>query len=133
MGTNVTSAQPRARDWTQEYAALALSDRDLPPEDLERYAIAAHLLGSPVTPDYAGELTPDIRQLHSLALPEPAPDGRNRARGGCRQLRGRRLPSNRRGPVTRHGSPAGKVPFRIEAPVPERAAAIALRPSSLRS
>jgi ATP/maltotriose-dependent transcriptional regulator MalT len=45
MGTNVTSAQPRPRDWIQEYAALSLSDRDLPPEDLERYAIAAHLLG----------------------------------------------------------------------------------------
>ena len=45
MGTNVTRAQPRPRDWIQEYAALSLSDRDLPPEDIERYAIAAHLLG----------------------------------------------------------------------------------------
>jgi hypothetical protein len=45
MGTNVTSAQPRPRDWTQEYAALSVNEGDLPPEDLERYAIAAHLLG----------------------------------------------------------------------------------------
>jgi ATP/maltotriose-dependent transcriptional regulator MalT len=45
MGTSVTSALPRPRDWTQVYAALSLNEGDLPPEDLERYAIAAHLLG----------------------------------------------------------------------------------------
>src|SRR4029453_12749327 len=45
MGTSVTSALQRPRDWSQEYAALSLSEGDLPPEDLERYAIAAHLLG----------------------------------------------------------------------------------------
>jgi DNA-binding CsgD family transcriptional regulator len=45
MGSDVTSVQPRPRDWTQEYAELSTNDRDLAPEDLERYAVAAHVLG----------------------------------------------------------------------------------------
>jgi hypothetical protein len=45
METNVTSVRPLPRDWAQEYAALSVEGDDLSPEDLERYATAAHLLG----------------------------------------------------------------------------------------
>jgi DNA-binding CsgD family transcriptional regulator len=45
METNVTSLRPLPRDWAREYAALSVAGDDLSPEDLERYAIAAHLLG----------------------------------------------------------------------------------------
>ena len=45
MGTNVTSTRQPARDWVQVYAELSTRDDDLSPEDLERYSIAAHLLG----------------------------------------------------------------------------------------
>jgi hypothetical protein len=34
-----------ARDWAKEYAELSANDGDLAPEDLERCAVAAHLLG----------------------------------------------------------------------------------------
>jgi len=45
METNVTSVRPLPHDWAKEYAALSQTDDILPPEDLERYAVAAHLLG----------------------------------------------------------------------------------------
>jgi DNA-binding CsgD family transcriptional regulator len=45
METNVTSLRPLPRDWAEEYAALSVEGGDLSPADLERYAIAAHLLG----------------------------------------------------------------------------------------
>ena len=41
----MTSVRPLPHDWAKEYAALSQSDDILPPEDLERYAVAAHLLG----------------------------------------------------------------------------------------
>jgi DNA-binding CsgD family transcriptional regulator len=40
-----TSVRAASRDWASEYAELSANDRDLGPEDLERCAIAAHLLG----------------------------------------------------------------------------------------
>ena len=45
MGTNVTSTRQPARDWVQVYAELSTREDDPSPEDLERYSIAAHLLG----------------------------------------------------------------------------------------
>jgi DNA-binding CsgD family transcriptional regulator len=45
METNVTSVLPPRRDWTKEYAEVSASDADLAPEDLERGAVAAHVLG----------------------------------------------------------------------------------------
>lgn len=45
METSVTSVLPPARDWAKEYAELSASDGDLGPEDLERGAVAAHVLG----------------------------------------------------------------------------------------
>jgi DNA-binding CsgD family transcriptional regulator len=45
METNVTSVLPPRRDWATEYAELSASEGDLGPEDLERGAVAAHVLG----------------------------------------------------------------------------------------
>ena len=45
METNLTSVRPPPRDWAQEYAELSSAEQDLGPEDLERYSVAAHLLG----------------------------------------------------------------------------------------
>src|SRR5512133_2482328 len=45
MEANVTSVRPPPRDWAKEYAELSASDEDLAPEDLERGAVAAHVLG----------------------------------------------------------------------------------------
>jgi len=45
MKTDVTSGRQPARDWLQEYAELSTREGDLTPEDLERYSVAAHLLG----------------------------------------------------------------------------------------
>ena len=46
MEANVTSVLPIAHDWAKEYAELSARDADLAPEDLERAAIAAHVLGN---------------------------------------------------------------------------------------
>jgi hypothetical protein len=45
MEANLTSVRPPPRDWAQEYAELSSAEQDLGPEDLERYSVAAHLLG----------------------------------------------------------------------------------------
>jgi tetratricopeptide (TPR) repeat protein len=45
METKVTSVLPPAHDWAKEYAELLAIDGDLGPEDLERGAVAAHVLG----------------------------------------------------------------------------------------
>jgi hypothetical protein len=45
METKVTSVLPAAHDWAKEYAELSAIDGDLEPEDLERGAVAAHLIG----------------------------------------------------------------------------------------
>jgi hypothetical protein len=45
METNVTSVLPPRRDWATEYAELSASEGDLGPEDFERGAVAAHVLG----------------------------------------------------------------------------------------
>ena len=45
MEINLTSVRPPPRDWAQEYAELSSAEQDLGPEDLERYSVAAHLLG----------------------------------------------------------------------------------------
>jgi DNA-binding CsgD family transcriptional regulator/tetratricopeptide (TPR) repeat protein len=45
MEANVTSVRPSPRDWAKEYAELSASDEELAPEDLERGAVAAHVLG----------------------------------------------------------------------------------------
>jgi hypothetical protein len=45
MEANLTSVREPAHDWVQEYEELSLRDRDLSPEDIERYSLAAHLLG----------------------------------------------------------------------------------------
>ena len=45
MENNLTSVRPPPRDWAQEYAELSSAEQDLGPEDLERYSVAAHLLG----------------------------------------------------------------------------------------
>ncbi|HET6759067.1 MAG TPA: hypothetical protein VFH20_07290 [Propionibacteriaceae bacterium] len=46
METNVTSVLPIAHDWAKEYAELLARDAELAPEELERAAIAAHVLGN---------------------------------------------------------------------------------------
>jgi tetratricopeptide (TPR) repeat protein len=46
MEANVTSVLPIAHDWAKEYAELSAREADLAPEDLERAAIAAHVLGN---------------------------------------------------------------------------------------
>jgi DNA-binding CsgD family transcriptional regulator/tetratricopeptide (TPR) repeat protein len=45
METKVTSVLPPGRDWVKEYAELSAIDGDLDPGDLERRAVAAHVLG----------------------------------------------------------------------------------------
>ena len=45
MGMNLTSVGPLPRQWAEEYAALSAKDDELSAEDLERCAVAAHLLG----------------------------------------------------------------------------------------
>jgi DNA-binding CsgD family transcriptional regulator len=45
METKVTSVLPAAHDWAKEYAELSAIDGDLEPEDLERGAVAAHVIG----------------------------------------------------------------------------------------
>ena len=45
METKVTSVLPPGRDWVNEYAELSAIDGDLDPGDLERRAVAAHVLG----------------------------------------------------------------------------------------
>jgi DNA-binding CsgD family transcriptional regulator len=45
MDVSVKSMQPPPRDWAKEYAELSASDAALAPEDLERFATAAHLVG----------------------------------------------------------------------------------------
>jgi hypothetical protein len=45
METKVTSVLPPAHDWAKEYAELLAMDGDLGPEDLERGAVAADVLG----------------------------------------------------------------------------------------
>jgi ATP/maltotriose-dependent transcriptional regulator MalT len=45
MEANLTSVREPAHDWVQEYEELSLRDRDLSAEDVERYSLAAHLLG----------------------------------------------------------------------------------------
>src|SRR5215216_365329 len=45
METEVTSVLPPGRDWVKEYAELSAIDGDLDPGDLERRAVAAHVLG----------------------------------------------------------------------------------------
>ena len=45
MEANVTSVLPLRRDWAKEYGELLAGDADLGPRDLDRGAIAAHVLG----------------------------------------------------------------------------------------
>ena len=45
METNLASVLPARRDWAKEYAELSARESDLAPEDLERGAVAAHVLG----------------------------------------------------------------------------------------
>jgi ATP/maltotriose-dependent transcriptional regulator MalT len=45
MGTNATKVPPLPYDWVKEYAALSAAQDELSAEDLERCAVAAHLLG----------------------------------------------------------------------------------------
>src|SRR5512133_4285836 len=45
MEANVTSVRAPPRDWAKEYAELSASSADLGPEDLERGAVAAHVIG----------------------------------------------------------------------------------------
>jgi DNA-binding CsgD family transcriptional regulator len=45
MEANLSNVRTLPHDWAKEYAALSIDDGDLAPEDLQRYAVAAHLLG----------------------------------------------------------------------------------------
>jgi DNA-binding CsgD family transcriptional regulator len=45
METSFIGVGHPAHDWVEEYERLSLRDQDLSAEDLERYALAAHLLG----------------------------------------------------------------------------------------
>ena len=73
METNVTSTRQPARDWVQVYAELSTREGDLSPEDLERYSIAAHLLGKD---EEAYRL---LDRAHSGYLDQGAPEKAARA------------------------------------------------------
>ena len=45
METDLATVRRPARDWAREYAELSAADADLGPQDLERFAVAAHVLG----------------------------------------------------------------------------------------
>jgi putative flavoprotein involved in K+ transport len=68
----------------------------------ERVVIATGGYQTPVVPDFAAELTPRIRQLHSDAYRNPEP-----YLSWARETREQRLLWRRSGPVTRHGCLAG--------------------------
>jgi hypothetical protein len=65
--------QSAARDWAKEYAELSSRSGDLPPEDLERFAIAAHLLGEDE------QVVRLLDRAHSEYLDRGAPDKAARA------------------------------------------------------
>src|SRR5262245_17342843 len=73
MKIDMTGVRQAPRDWAREYAELSAQDSDLGPEDLERCAMAAHLLGEDE------EVARFLDRAHSGYLEQGEPDKAARA------------------------------------------------------